>query len=71
MHMQNWNYVTGQKIFKHQHFVNIYAKLRFITSRLKAFKDAARLYVSGNELNKIAPEYQKVPFPRLSLGIEG
>ena len=66
--MQNWNYVTGQKTFKHQHFVNIYAKLCFITSR---FKNAARLYVSGNELNKIAPEYQKVPFPRLSLGIEG
>ena len=49
----------------------IYAKSCFIISRLKASKDAARLYVSGNELNKMAPEYLKVLFPRLSLGFEG
>ena len=48
----------------------IYAKSCFIISRLKASKDAARLYVSGNELNKIAPEYLKVLFLRLSLGLE-
>ena len=46
----------------------IYAKSCFIISRLKA---AARLYVSGNQLNKIAPEYLKVLLPGLSLSLEG
>ena len=41
----------------------MYTKLYFIINRLKAFKDSARLYVSGNELNKIDPEYLKVLFP--------
>ena len=43
----------------------------FITSRLTKFKHAVLLYVSGNELNKIAPGYLKVFFQRLDLGLEG
>ena len=38
---------------------------------LKSFRDAARLYVSGNKFNKIAPENVKVLFPRLYLSVEG